>query len=183
MRRALTRSIGGHRGPMVVSGLVVALVLVSLSISFGQGVVEEQDTALLGEPEGRPLAGEELHQTTEAVTSLMRCPVCQGLSVADSHTPLAIAMKAKAEALLAAGYSRSQVLTYFESAYGEFIRLSPRPEGFNLVVWILPGVALLIGIGLVWRRLRRRPAVAREVTEPDEELEDYRRRVREELGR
>ncbi|MDX1643698.1 MAG: cytochrome c-type biogenesis protein CcmH [Thermoanaerobaculia bacterium] len=163
--------------------MVLAILVASLGPAAGQGVIEERDRVLLGEPAGRPLAGEELRQATEAVTSLMRCPVCQGLSVADSHTPSAIAMKAKAEALLAAGYSSAQVLIYFESSYGEFIRLEPRPEGFNLVVWILPGVALLIGLGLVWMRIRRRPAAPREAEKPEEDLEAYRRRVREEIGR
>lgn len=177
--------VGGRRRDLslAIGCVTFALLVGSAGAASAQALVEERDRVLLGEPAGRPLGGDELREATEAVTGLMRCPVCQGLSVADSHTPSAIAMKAKAEALLAAGYSSAQVLTYFESSYGEFIRLAPRPKGFNLVVWILPGVALLIGLGLVWMRLRRRPSERPATEAPDEDLEEYRRRVREEIGR
>jgi cytochrome c-type biogenesis protein CcmH len=145
----------------------------------------ERDVALLGEPAGPPLAGIELDLATEQVASRMRCPVCQGLSVADSHTDSAQAMRTKARELLSRGYSHEQVLTYFESSYGEFIRLSPRPEGFNLVVWMLPVAGLLVGAALIWARLRRRAAPAgRETPAPerDDDLSAYRERVRRETS-
>ena len=112
----------------------------------------------------------------------MRCPVCQGLSIADSPTPLAVSMKHEVEDLLAAGYSGEQVIGYFESTYGEFIRLEPRAEGFNLVVWLLPAVALLTGFLLVVRRLRT-PTVPRADDELEEDdLDAYRAQVRREVG-
>lgn len=164
-------------------GVVPLLALLLLAgAAGGQGLVEQRDRLLLGEPAGRPLAGEDLARMTEEVTSLMRCPVCQGLSVADSHTPSALAMRAKAEALLAEGYSGEQVLTYFESSYGEFIRLAPRAEGFNLVVWVLPVLALLVGLGVVWMRIRRGRSESPRETTVEQGLEDYRRRVRQDLG-
>lgn len=163
--------------------LMAPLLLLSLAPGIAaQGRLDERDVELLGAPQGRPLSDAELERATEEVTSLMRCPVCQGLSVADSHTPLALAMGAKAEALLEAGYSSDQVLGYFESSYGEFIRLSPRPEGFNLVVWILPGVGLLVGLLLIWYRLRRRPETQPVAAADDGEMASYRERVRREAG-
>ncbi len=110
---------------------------------------------LIGAPEGVRLSGTELDQVTEEVSSLMRCPVCQGLSVADSPTTSALAMREEARDLLASGYTEDQVLAYFERSYGEFIRLSPKPVGFNLVVWILPFVALLAGVLVIAGRTRR----------------------------
>ena len=94
-----------------------------------------------------------------------------------------MAMQAKAETLLAAGYTAEQVLTYFESSYGEFIRLAPRAEGFNLVVWFLPLVGLLVGGLVIWMRLRRPRSPAETVPAEegdDEELATYRERVRKE---
>jgi cytochrome c-type biogenesis protein CcmH/NrfF len=143
----------------------------------------ERERGLMGEPNGAVRSGEELAEATEALARRMRCPVCQGLSVAASSSPSALAMKAKAEALLAQGYDEEQVLTYFESSYGEFIRLEPRAEGYNLLVWILPALGLALGAVLIWRRLssgaNSGPLVA---AEEDAELEAYRERVRQEVG-
>jgi len=47
---------------------------------------------------------------------------------------------------LGKGESEEQILKYFEDRYGEWILLSPKPQGFNLLVWVLP-VVLLIGGG------------------------------------
>jgi len=141
---------------------------------------------VLEAPAGKPLTGEELETRTNEVASLMRCPVCQGLSVADSPIDLAVAMKDEVEGLLALGYSEEQILNYFESSYGEFIRLAPKPKGFNLVVWIAPVLAILAGFTLVMLRLRRGTAPVAPVAEAagdDPELDDYLERVREEAKR
>ncbi len=139
----------------------------------------EGATAVVGAPAGPPRSGDELSELTEEVAAGMRCPVCQGLSVADSPTDPATAMKARVGDLLAMGYSPEQVLTYFEASYGEFIRLSPKPEGFNLVVWLLPVVMLLVGGALVARKVRGR----QESPPMDEaELERLREQVRREVA-
>ena len=137
-------------------------------------------------PVGPPLEGEELDRRTEEVASLMRCPVCQGLSVADSPTDSALAMKAEARALVAAGYSEEQVLGYFERSYGEFIRLAPKAEGFNLLVWLAPVLGVVAGALLVMARIRsarsRRPAADAGEEEVDPELLPYLERVRREVA-
>ena len=52
----------------------------------------------------------------------------------------------------------SEILDAFESTYGEHIRMAPPKRGFNLVGWLTPFAALLIGaIGVLfllrsWRR-------------------------------
>jgi len=139
--------------------------------------------ALIGEPQGPPLTGEELERVTNEVSSLMRCPVCQGLSVADSPTPSAVAMKEEVRQFLAAGYTQTQILAYFEHSYGEFIRLEPKAKGFNLLVWILPIAALLTGLALVMRRVRRPDDDFRDDAPPvDPDLETYLEQVRREVG-
>lgn len=115
----------------------------------------------------------------------MRCPVCQGLSVADSPTPSAVAMKAEVRQFLAAGYTDTQILTYFEQSYGEFIRLEPKAKGFNLLVWILPIAALLGGLALVIRRTRRpdsSDAQGDTPTPAESDLEVYLEQVRREVS-
>jgi cytochrome c-type biogenesis protein CcmH len=118
--------------------------------------------AVVGAPNGRPLAGEALAGRTEEVASLLRCPVCQGLSVADSPATMAVNMKAEVRELLARGYDQDQILAYFEHSYGEFVRLQPPLRGVNWLVWALPILGLATGGFFVVRALgaRRGPTAA-----------------------
>jgi cytochrome c-type biogenesis protein CcmH len=115
---------------------------------------------ILGPPRGRPLEGEELIKKTMAVGEKLRCPVCQGLSIADSPEELAQNMRAQVRDLLAQGYSRDQILAYFEGSYGEFVLLEPKLEGINWLVWLAPVAALLLGAVVVVRSLKRMSAGA-----------------------
>lgn len=165
--------IGGGLGARVFA----AALLIGPSLMAQEFQLGADERRQLGEPQGVALSGAELEVRAQAVGSLLRCPVCQGLSVFDSPVPAARAMQQKVTLLLEAGYSEEQILAYFETSYGEFIRLSPKPEGFNLVVWALPLVAIAIGLAVVAYRVRRAaPAAA------DEDLEAYRQQVRRELG-
>ncbi len=109
--------------------------------------------ATVGPPaSARPASG-DVERLTEDIAALIRCPRCQGMSVAQSPSESARNMKHQVRALVAAGYDEGQILAYFESSYGEFIRLVPRATGFNLLVWVLPlamfGVGLLFVIGFL----------------------------------
>lgn len=139
--------------------------------------------AVVGPPHARALGGPELEAATHELAAELRCPVCQGLSVADSPTELARNMKHQARELLAGGYDREQVLAYFESSYGEFVRLKPPLRGINWLVWVAPLLGLLAGGFVVTRSLRRlkgkAPAPEAPAQEDDPQLAPYLRRVRE----
>jgi cytochrome c-type biogenesis protein CcmH len=157
---------------------MVLLAVLSAALATAQPTTELRQQRI-GEPAGPALTGEPLEARTEEVSALMRCPVCQGLSVADSPTPLAAAMKNEVRELLAAGYSREQVLEYFEQSYGEFVLLAPHARGFNLTVWLAPLALLLVGLALILRRRASgRPAEATV----DADLIAYREQVRREVG-
>ena len=147
---------------------------------------------LVGPPRATPPTAAALETRTEEVAALLRCPVCQGLSVADSPATMAVNMKIQVREMLARGYTEEQILSYFEGSYGEFVRLEPPLRGVNWLVWLAPVAALLLGGVVVARVLRVRgtaapsppknaaPAVPARNTLPDDlELAPYVRRVRE----
>jgi cytochrome c-type biogenesis protein CcmH len=125
-----------------------------------EAAAHEDPREVVGAPRGTALSGPALDTRTEEVGALLRCPVCQGLSVADSPATMASNMKARVRELLAAGYDEEQILAYFERSYGEFVRLEPPRRGINWLVWLAPPAALLGGLVLVRRTLRRAPVSA-----------------------
>jgi cytochrome c-type biogenesis protein CcmH len=113
------------------------------------------------------LSGQELEDATRAVAAHLRCPVCQGESIQDSPAELAREMRAVVHDQLAAGRTPDEVKAYFVERYGEWILLAPPARGFNLVLYIMPFVGLLLGGAVLtvlarrWqRRTLARPAAA-----------------------
>ena len=137
--------------------LVVALGLAALGLLLGAGPLAAQQPA-------RPVGEEAVHE----VAAQLRCVVCQNLSVADSPSEMANQMRGIVRERLATGERPEQVIQYFVDRYGEWILLSPRPRGFNLLVWLFPAVAVgagLLVVGLLLRRWTRR-AAARPAAPP-----------------
>ena len=117
-----------------------------------------------------------------AVASRLRCVVCQNLSVADSPSEMARQMRDVIREQLAAGRTPAQVSQYFVERYGEWVLLVPPPRGFNLVLWALPALGLIGGLGgaLVAARRWSRRAPVRALTDPAPGPEE-RVRIRTEL--
>lgn len=116
-----------------------------------------------------------LEARTSAVAATLRCPVCQGESIQDSPSQLAQQMRAVVRDRLRAGESPDQVRAYFVSRYGEWILLEPKMTGLNVVLYVLPVLLVVGGLGLVVFLVRRwtRPvapsgdeALATQTTEP-----------------
>jgi cytochrome c-type biogenesis protein CcmH len=137
-----------------------ALAALAPALLGAQGDPRADPRAVVGPPRGQPLADAPLEARTEEVAALLRCPVCQGLSVADSPASMAQNMKGQVRDLLAAGYEEEQILAYFEHSYGEFVRLEPPLRGVNWLVWGAPVAGLLAGLAVVawaFRRARGAP--------------------------
>ena len=97
----------------------------------------------------------ELEARTRAVASVLRCPVCQGLSIQDSPAELAVEMKNVVRTQIRDGKSNAEVKQYFVAKYGEWILLQPEPRGFNLAVYAMPIVLLLGGAATVFVLARK----------------------------
>jgi cytochrome c-type biogenesis protein CcmH len=105
--------------------------------------------SIAGPPRAPRLTGEALEAEAKRIAAVLRCPVCQGLSVGDSPSAMATNMRQQIRELVAAGFDEDQILSYFEASYGEFVRLQPPLRGVNWLVWIAPGLGLLLGLGVV----------------------------------
>lgn len=93
----------------------------------------------------------------QALTRELRCPKCQNQDLADSNAPIAGDLRREIQRLMAAGQSDAEIIAHLEQRYGEFILYRPPFEGRTLLLWLLPGLGLLGGAGLLLVLTRRRP--------------------------
>ena len=129
--------------------MIAAILLLLVSTSAPDA------SLFVGPPQGRPMSGAALDAKTAEVAALIRCPVCQGMSIADSPAEMAVNMKHQVRALLERGYTQDQILDYFERSYGQFVLLKPKFQGVNALVWVLPIIALAIGGAIVVSKVKR----------------------------
>lgn len=132
-------------------------------------------------------AGGHLEQEAREIAKLLRCPICQNLSVADSPSPLAQQMREIIRDQLAAGQPREAILAYFVERYGEEVLLDPPKQGFSGLLWwatlgmVVGGAALVTLLLRQW--LRQRSVAAPPVFAlPEAELRAYEALVEQAVG-
>ncbi len=136
----------------------------------------------VGPPQGKPVVSPELDVKSQELASQLRCPVCQGLAIADSPSEMAINMKKQVRELLSRGFTDEQILKYFEQSYGQFVLLKPKFAGVNSLVWLLPIAILAFGALIVvtkMKKLERSPVSAINDQRSTSNEDPYIQRVRE----
>jgi cytochrome c-type biogenesis protein CcmH len=92
-----------------------------------------------------------------AIGSRVKCPVCQGVAIADSPSETARAMMDVVEERIAEGWSDNQIIDYFSERYTDSIVIDPPFAGNTLLVWLLPLLAVVAGVFMIFTR-RKAPA-------------------------
>src|SRR6185437_8049679 len=97
----------------------------------------------------------------QEIAEALTCQCGCGLTVANCNHPhcsFSVPMREHIDTMLSHGMGRTEIIGYFRKQYGEKILSAPTTQGFNLLAWTMPFVALLAGGGLVvlmmgrWRR-------------------------------
>ena len=94
-----------------------------------------------------------------ALTSELRCVMCQNQSLADSNALIALNLRREVLALMRQGRSDDEIKDFLVQRYGEFVLYRPRVEARTWLLWLGPGLLLAGGaVALVLAVRRRRPA-------------------------
>lgn len=115
--------------------------------------------------------GSSARARAQDLASELRCPDCEGLSVADSPTSTGRAIRREIAARITRGQGDAEIRQAYVDRYGESILLKPEGDGLGLLVWGLPVAAVALGgVGLLaaLRRWRREPRA--HATPADETL-------------
>lgn len=103
-----------------------------------------------------------LERRAQEINKGIMCPVCPGESIDQSQNPLAKQMRALVTEKLQEGWTEEEIRAFFVERYGPSVLMEPPRQGFNLLAWVLPPVAVLgagIALFLALRLMRRPTAV------------------------
>jgi cytochrome c-type biogenesis protein CcmH len=90
----------------------------------------------------------------------LRCLVCRNQSIDDSDADLAHDLRVLVRQRLVAGDTDQQVIGYIVSRYGDFVLLKPPFKLDTWVLWLGPGLVLLVGLWGLGRYMRRQAGMA-----------------------
>ena len=109
-----------------------------------------------------------LEARVKALSSELRCLVCQNQTVEDSTAPVARDIKDQVRIQLAAGKSEAEVKAYMTDRFGDFVLYNPPFKATTVVLWAGPFAALLLAGFLLTRRLRKASVAHAPVVLSDE---------------
>ena len=117
-------------------------------------------------------------ERARGLAETIKCPTCQGQSVADSSSPAAKNIRTEIVRRMEAGQTDQEIRDGIVATYGEDLLLTPPRSGVGALVWFLPVALLVVAVGGLAAAFRqwRTPG---EVTVSDEDrvlVERARRR-------
>lgn len=129
---------------------------------------------------------ESLERRAQEIDRALICPICPSETIDQSQVELAKQMRALVREMLAQGKSRGEILDFFSQSYGPGVLAAPPTEGFTLLVWLVPPLALAGGGLALWLALQGMRRAAAEKPRPAPgaaapELDRYLRQVDQEL--
>ncbi len=126
--------------------------------------------------EAAPLAQDEAaEKRLVAISSELRCLVCQNESLAGSQAELAQDLRREIRTMIQSGKSDGEIMDFMVSRYGDFVRYRPPLKGATLLLWFGPALLLIGGLGGLFVFLRRR---SRRIEETPLSAEEQRRAAR-----
>lgn len=126
-----------HQVPPVTEPMKTILPIALSAIALGIIVVG------LAGPSGSEPTVEERVST---LASSIRCPFCNGESLADSASGVAADYRALIEQRVREGATNEAIIAEFAASFGDSIILDTSTSGWSFLLWALPVAALIGGI-------------------------------------
>jgi len=95
----------------------------------------------------------------ENLIAEVRCVTCQNQSIKDSNAFIASDLRREIRRMIDEGKSDAEVKEFLVTRYGDFVLYRPRFEGKLMLLWIAPGLFLLLGGIALVRIVRHRMAL------------------------
>jgi cytochrome c-type biogenesis protein CcmH len=140
---------------------IILLLLTILASFLAVSVVYAQ--------EGGP--GNPSDNDVNRVAKQLYCPVCPNTPLDVCETKACEDWRAQIRDQLSEGWTDQQIMDYFVAQYGERVLAEPQQTGFTSLVWFLPLIVVLVGLGIVYEILRnwrkQKPVVVTAVSMPE----------------
>jgi cytochrome c-type biogenesis protein CcmH len=118
-----------------------------------------------------------------AIAKYLYCPVCENVPLDVCGTQACEQWREVIRQKLAEGWSEAQIRQYFVDQYGDRVLATPPPRGINWLAYLVPPLAILIGVWILVKAFRswKQPQAATSLPQPDHFPAEVLKRIEEEL--
>jgi cytochrome c-type biogenesis protein CcmH len=157
---------------------VVGVSLVMMIVALPGAAFAQDDTP------GTPTDDE-----VNAIAKQMYCPVCENIPLDVCPTQACTEWRELIRDKLAEGWTEEQIKAYFVEQFGDRVLAEPPRRGLNWLVYVIPPIAFLAGVFILYRAFRMwRQSAPEPISQPaiegsasQQADDDYIRRLEEEL--
>ena len=154
----------------------LAILVCSLALTLAQIALAQEATPI-------PVTDDKVN----AVAKQLYCQVCENIPLDVCPTQACAQWRALIAEKLGQGWSEQQIKDYFAAQYGDRVLAIPPARGLNWLVYIIPPLAIGLGIFILYRALRawKQPPPAPETPDIQAPVQEdqYIARLEEELRR
>lgn len=88
----------------------------------------------------------------------LRCPKCLNTNLAGSDAPIASDLRRTVHRLITEqGMSDEEIREFLQARYGDFVLYDPPFRPDTWILWLGPGLFLVLGVFVLWRMLHQPP--------------------------
>lgn len=135
-----------HLGRFLMLGALTLILLVAPSTAWAQ------DGGTPPPPTGERIVTDD---EVNAIAEQLYCPVCENVPLDVCGTKACADWRDEIRTMLEQGRSEAEIKAYFVERYGRQVLATPEASGFDLLVWILPPLVVLVGAVVLVITLRR----------------------------
>jgi cytochrome c-type biogenesis protein CcmH len=122
--------------------------------------------SLLAAAQAAPPSDDDVNR----IASQLFCPVCENVPLDECQTAACDQWRELIRQKLAEGWSDQEIKDYFVTQYGDRVLGAPPRRGANWLLYVLPPLVFLAGLGLILARFHRHSGpplgAEKQVTDP-----------------
>jgi len=94
----------------------------------------------------------------------IRCPVCQGQSIGDSNSGLALDLREQVRKMILNDSTNDEIYSFMVQRYGDFVIFKPPIKPTTYMLWFAPFLFLFICLFFLFRSISSKSRIANKLS-------------------
>ncbi len=94
----------------------------------------------------------------------IRCPVCQGQSIGDSNSDLALDLREQVRKMILDNNTNDEIYSFMVQRYGDFVVFKPPIKPTTYMLWFAPFLFLFFCLFILFRSIKTRSKMATAIS-------------------